>query len=60
MNGLTPLNYANFLDYATQSILLQKLGGGYIFIHRLLLEYFASLTPKEKDNLILAVNPELE
>jgi len=39
----TPLNYARFLDYATDLIFLQKVGGGYIFIHRLLLEHFASL-----------------
>jgi len=38
-----PLNYPRFLDYATDRILLRKVGGGYIFIHRLLLEYFTSL-----------------
>ena len=31
------------LDEATERLLLRKVGGGYIFIHRLLLEYFASL-----------------
>jgi serine/threonine protein kinase len=40
-NGVVPWNYANFLDYATDLIFLQKVGGGYIFIHRLLLEHFA-------------------
>ena len=38
-----PWNYARFLDRAAQLILLQKVGGGYIFIHRLLLEYFAEI-----------------
>lgn len=38
-----PWNYARFLDYATQLIFMQKVGGGYIFIHRLLLEHFATL-----------------
>jgi serine/threonine protein kinase len=38
-----PFKYPRFLDYATERILLRKVGGGYIFIHRLLLEYFASL-----------------
>jgi serine/threonine protein kinase/adenylate kinase family enzyme len=38
-----PWNYARFLDYGTQLIFLQKVGGGYIFIHRLLLEHFAEL-----------------
>ena len=41
--GSIPWNYPRFLDYATERVLLSKVGGGYIFIHRLLLEYFASL-----------------
>jgi transcriptional regulator with XRE-family HTH domain len=32
-----------FLNNATACILLQRVGGGYSFIHRLLLEYFANL-----------------
>ena len=46
-NGCIPWNYARFLDYASDRIFLQKVGGGYIFIHRLLLEHFAqrSLEP---------------
>jgi hypothetical protein len=40
---LIPFNYAHFLDYAAERILLRKVGGGYIFVHRLLLEYFADL-----------------
>jgi len=28
------------LDYAADRIFLQKVGGGYIFIHRMLMEYF--------------------
>jgi hypothetical protein len=38
-----PWNYPRFLDYAAERILLRKVGGGYIFVHRLLLEYFAAL-----------------
>lgn len=34
-------NYANFLDQCTRLGLLRKVGGGYIFRHRYLLEYFA-------------------
>ncbi|NET54878.1 MAG: protein kinase [Symploca sp. SIO2E6] len=41
-HGHIPWNYARFLDYTTRLIFLQKVGGGYIFIHRLLLEHFAS------------------
>jgi hypothetical protein len=38
-----PWNLVPFLDEATERLLLRKVGGGYIFVHRLLLEYFASL-----------------
>jgi hypothetical protein len=38
-----PLNYVSFLDHATECALLRKIGGGYMFSHHLLLDYFASL-----------------
>jgi DNA polymerase III delta prime subunit len=41
--GRIPWNYPRFLDEAAERLLLRKVGGGYIFIHRLLLDYFASL-----------------
>jgi len=41
-DGSMPWNYVKFLDYAAERILLRKVGGGYIFIHRMLLEYFAA------------------
>ena len=41
--GSIPWNYAHFLNYATERIFLQKVGGGYIFVHRLLLEHFARM-----------------
>jgi len=41
--GRIPDNYAAFLDYAVSRVFLRRVGGGYIFIHRMLLEYFASL-----------------
>jgi len=41
--GSIPWNYPGFLDFAAQCILLRKVGGSYLFVHRLLLEYFASL-----------------
>jgi MFS family permease/DNA polymerase III delta prime subunit len=37
-----PLAYVRFLDENAQRILLRKVGGGYIFIHRMLLDYFAA------------------
>jgi eukaryotic-like serine/threonine-protein kinase len=41
-SGSIPWNYVKFLDYATERILLRKVGAGYTFIHRMLLEYFAA------------------
>lgn len=46
-SGVMPWNYARFLDYAADRLFLRKVGGGYIFVHRLLLEYFASLELSE-------------
>ncbi|NEQ80627.1 MAG: NACHT domain-containing protein [Moorea sp. SIO2I5] len=45
-NKYIPWNYARFLDYATDRIFLQKVGGGYIFIHRMLMEHFAEMEPE--------------
>jgi len=42
--GVIPWNYARFLDYGAERMFLLKVGGGYLFIHRLLLEYFALLS----------------
>jgi hypothetical protein len=39
----TPFRFSTFLDYCAKLILLKKVGGGYIFIHRMLLESFAGL-----------------
>jgi hypothetical protein len=41
--GCAPWNLTRFLDYCTDRILLRKVGGGYIFIHRLLQEHFAAM-----------------
>ena len=40
-NGSIPRNYTRFLDYSSERIFLRKVGGGYIFVHRLLQDYFA-------------------
>ena len=40
-NGFAPNNYVAFLDYVSGLILMRRRGGGYEFMHRLLLEYFA-------------------
>jgi hypothetical protein len=38
-----PWRYVLFLEEATERIFLQRVGGGYHFIHPLFLDYFASL-----------------
>lgn len=51
MKGRTPLNFVSFLDYAAKDLnFLQKVGGGYIFIHRMLLEHFAAMQTEGKSN----------
>lgn len=44
-NGYIPWNYASFLNYASDRIFLRKVGGSYIFIHRMLQEHFADMNP---------------
>ena len=46
--GSTPWNYAQFLDYAVDRFFMQKVGGGYIFVHRMLLEHFAEMNLRSK------------
>jgi hypothetical protein len=46
-NDYAPWNYIRFLDHATERVFLRKVGGGYIFTHRLLMEYFAALQPTD-------------
>jgi len=40
---LLPLKLIPFLDYAVSLIFLRRVGGGYIFVHRLLMEHFAAM-----------------
>jgi hypothetical protein len=49
LNGSAPLNYVAFLNQAKELLFLRQVGGGYIFTHRLLREYFASLSQAEKE-----------
>lgn len=39
----SPWNYDRFLDYATNRLFTQKVGGGYKFIHGMLREHFANM-----------------
>ena len=50
LRGCTPFNSVEFLDHCAKLILLKKVGGAYIFIHRMLLAYFAELTPEKRSD----------
>jgi hypothetical protein len=41
--GYIPWDYTKFLNYATERNLLQRIGGSYKFIHRLLQEHFVNI-----------------
>ncbi len=55
VNGHIPWDYARFLDYATALIFLRKVGGGYIFVHRLVMDHFAAMTDEDMDQLVKEV-----
>ena len=40
--GVIPWHYARFLDYTTERMFLQRVGGRYRFIHDLLRDHFAA------------------
>ncbi|PKN92929.1 MAG: hypothetical protein CVU44_12930 [Chloroflexi bacterium HGW-Chloroflexi-6] len=42
-NNLLPWRLVPFLDHCVDLIFLRRIGGGYIFIHRLLMEHFAEM-----------------
>ncbi|MBD2458481.1 NACHT domain-containing protein [Nostoc sp. FACHB-87] len=42
-NGYIPWNYARFLNYCTERLFLQRVGGRYRFIHKLLQDHFAQM-----------------
>ena len=46
IKGYTPFNFVKFLDHCAKLIFLKKVGGGYMFIHRMLLEHFAKMEIK--------------
>jgi eukaryotic-like serine/threonine-protein kinase len=43
-----PRRYPDFLDYAAERLFLRRVGGGYIFIQRLLQDHFATMYQAER------------
>lgn len=48
-SGTLTFRFSRLLDHAADLILMKKLGGSYIFIHRMLLEHFSKLESSKKD-----------
>jgi DNA polymerase III delta prime subunit len=42
-NGYAPFRYDRLLDYCTERLLLQRIGGRYRFMHKLMQEHFAKM-----------------
>lgn len=45
-SGHIPRHYEHFLDYAVERLFLRRVGGSYVFVHRLLMEHFAAMWGK--------------
>ena len=55
LQGSIPRNYVRFLDYAAALIFLRKVGGGYIFVHRLIMEHFAALSDGDIQRIVSSI-----
>lgn len=40
---MLPLNYVRYLDYCVDLVLLRRVVGGYMFVHRTVMEHIAAL-----------------
>ncbi|MBN1815583.1 MAG: hypothetical protein JXA14_27365 [Anaerolineae bacterium] len=56
--GLLPFRLVPFLDYCVERIFLRRVGGGYIFIHRMLQEHFAALTPERQREIVEGIESQ--
>ena len=55
-----PWRYTRFLDHAAQLVFLRKVGGGYIFMHRLLQQYFAGLGQDPPEHIMQKIHPRMK
>jgi hypothetical protein len=46
---LAPFKYVQFLDEACERVFLRRVDGGYMFVHRLLMEHLAGYTNQVED-----------
>ncbi len=47
-SGAIPWRYVRFLDYATERVFLHRVGGGYLFLHRVVQNHFASAVDRSE------------
>lgn len=47
LTGYIPRNIEGLLDLCVDRLFLRRVGGGYIFIHRMLMEHFAAMTDED-------------
>ena len=52
LDGHMPWNYTRFLDYAAARLFLHKVGGGYVFVHWMVMEHFTSLTDEDVARIV--------
>ncbi len=52
VRGVLPMRLGGFLDAASERMLLRRVGGGYVFLHRLLAEYLAGLGTEDSRLLL--------
>ena len=57
-SGVMPWLYVRFLEEKTECILLQRVGGGYRFVHALFLDYFASLETEASSDAVQPSPPQ--
>ncbi len=57
-SGSAPLRYVAFLAQVRELLFLQRVGGGYIFTHRLLQEHFVSLSQPKQDSEAPSARPK--
>jgi eukaryotic-like serine/threonine-protein kinase len=48
ISGAAPLRYTPFLEFGVDRLFLQRVGGGYSFAHRLVMEYFAAMPESDR------------
>ncbi len=56
--GILPWRLIDFLNYCVDINIMRNVGGGYIFIHRLLMEYLAALTDEDIKRLAAETVPQ--